>query len=161
LAILNIINVNDDKENGTLRKKSRPVEQINARILQLLDDMKDTLRAANGIGLAAPQVGVLRRVVVVDNGEKILELINPEIVKTEGEQTGFEACLSVPGKYGTVKRPMRVTVKALDRNGNEFTVTGEELTARAFCHEIDHLNGVLYTDLASEVLDQSEVEEDE
>jgi peptide deformylase len=123
--------------------------------------MKDTLIAAKGIGLAAPQVGVLRRVVLVDNGEKILELINPEIIKTEGEQTGFEACLSVPGKYGTVTRPMKVTIKALDRNGKEYTVTGEELVARAFCHEIDHLNGVLYTDKATEVLDKSEIEEDE
>lgn len=161
MAILNIISVEEDKEFGTLRKKSRPVEKIDGHILRLLDDMKDTLQAARGVGLAAPQVGVLRRVVVVDDGEKILELINPEIVKIEGEQTGFEACLSVPGKYGTVKRPMKVTVKALDRNGNEFTVTGEELMARAFCHETDHLNGVLYTDMASEVLDQDEIEDDE
>lgn len=161
MAILNIINVDEDKEYGTLRKKSRPVDKIDAHILRLLDDMKDTLRAANGVGLAAPQVGVLRRVVVVDDGEKILELINPEIIKTEGEQTGFEACLSVPGKYGTVTRPMKVTIKALDRNGKELTVTGEELIARAFCHETDHLDGVLYTDKATEVLDQSEVEEDE
>ncbi len=161
MAILNIINVDEDREFGTLRKKSRPVEKIDAHILRLLDDMKDTLIAAKGIGLAAPQVGVLRRVVLVDNGEKILELINPEIIKTEGEQTGFEACLSVPGKYGTVTRPMKVTIKALDRNGKEYTVTGEELVARAFCHEIDHLNGVLYTDKATEVLDKSEIEEDE
>lgn len=152
MALLNIITEGDD----VLRKKCRQIEKIDQRICTLIDDMKETLRSANGVGLAAPQVGVLRRVVIVDNGEQILELINPEIIETEGSQNGVEACLSVPGKYGIVERPMKVTVKATDRNGKEFTAYGEGLTARCFCHEIDHLNGVLYTDLASEVHNQDE-----
>lgn len=152
MAELNIIKEGDE----TLRKVCRPVEKIDSRIITLLDDMRETMLLANGVGLAAPQVGVLRRICLVDNGEKILELINPEILKTEGEQEGPEGCLSLPGKCGIVKRPMKVTVKATDRNGNEFIITGEELTARAFCHEIDHLNGILYTDLASEMLEPEE-----
>ncbi|HAN20808.1 MAG: peptide deformylase [Clostridiales bacterium GWF2_36_10] len=149
MAILNILKEGDD----ILRKICRPVEKIDKRILTLLDDMKETMILAKGIGLAAPQVGVLRRVVIVDNGEKILELINPEIIKTDETQEGPEACLSLPGKCGIVKRPLKVTVKATDRNGKEYTVFGEGLTARAFCHEIDHLNGILYTDLAIEMID--------
>lgn len=152
MAILNIVTIGDE----VLRKKSRPVENIDKRICTLLDDMKDTMALAKGVGLAAPQVGVLKRVVIVDNGERILELINPEIIETEETQEGYEACLSVPGQCGIVKRPMRVTVKALDRNGKEFTTHGEGLTARAFCHEIDHLNGVLYIDIASEMVDNEE-----
>ncbi|PKM62883.1 MAG: peptide deformylase [Firmicutes bacterium HGW-Firmicutes-21] len=155
MAILNIIKEGDE----ILRKKCRPVEKPDRRICTLLDDMRDTMRLAKGIGLAAPQVGVMRRIVLVDNSEQILELINPEIIKEEETQEGIEACLSVPGKYGIVKRPMKVTVKATDRNGNEFITHGEGLVARAFCHEIDHLNGVLYIDIASEIIDQDEVDD--
>ena len=140
MAILNILREGEE----TLRKKSRPVEVINPRVLRLLDDMKDTLKKAEGVGLAAPQVGVLRRIFVVDTGERTVEFINPVIVQEEG-------CLSCPGKYGIVSRPMRTKVKALDRNGNEFVFEGEELISRALCHEYDHLDGVLYVDKASEI----------
>ena len=148
MAILNIIHDGDE----TLRKKSRPVEVINARVVRLLDDMRDTLKKANGVGLAAPQVGVLRRIFIVDTGENgIKEFINPAILSEEGVQVGTEGCLSVPGKYGIVSRPMRTRVKALDRFGNEFTFEGTELISRALCHENDHLDGILYTDKASEM----------
>lgn len=155
MAKLNIVKVGDD----ILRKKSRPVTEITPRIIQLLDDMKDTLHAANGCGLAAVQVGVLRRIVLVETepGE-LIEMINPEIIATEGEQEDLEGCLSVPGKYGVTTRPMTVTVRAMDRNGKWFEVTGSELTARAFCHELDHLDGVLYIDHAK-MLTQDELEE--
>ena len=133
----------------TLRMICRPVEKITPRIITLLDDMLETMREADGVGLAGPQVGVLRRVVVVETepGNPI-ELINPVIVDQSGEQEGGEGCLSLPGRSGCVRRPMHVTVKALNREGKEFTVEGSELTARAFCHEIDHLDGILYTDKA-------------
>ena len=147
MAILNILREGEE----TLRKKSRPVEVINPRVLRLLDDMKDTLKKAEGVGLAAPQVGVLRRIFVVDTGERTVEFINPVIVQEEGVQVGTEGCLSCPGKYGIVSRPMRTKVKALDRNGNEFVFEGEELISRALCHEYDHLDGVLYVDKASEI----------
>ncbi len=156
MALLNILDDSDE----TLRRKSRPVENIDKRIHRLLDDMRETMEDACGIGLAAPQVGVLRRIAIVDDGERIIELINPEIVVTDGCQEGNEACLSVPGKYGTVKRPMKVVVKAQDREGNEITVEGEELIARAFCHEIDHLDGILYTDLATEMFANDPEEEE-
>ena len=130
-----------------LSKVCKPVTAFDQKLHTLLDDMADTLRQANGAGLAAPQVGILRRVVVVsDDGEEILELINPEIVATEGEQTGPEGCLSVPGKCGMVTRPYRVRVRAQDRNGNWFEAEGEELMARAFCHELEHLDGHLYVE---------------
>lgn len=148
------------QEDETLRKVSRRVEKFDKRLHTLIDDLRETLLDANGAGLAAPQVGVLRRVVVV-MGEKegeIIELVNPEIIKYEGEQDGIEGCLSVPGQYGLVVRPMKVTVGAQDRNGEFFTVTGEELTARAFCHELDHLDGKLYTDLAHEMLTAEQIE---
>ncbi len=136
------------EEDPILRKTCRPVEQITPRILQLLDDMADTMRRANGVGLAAPQVGVLRRVVVIEVEEgELIELINPVIVSQKGEQFGTEGCLSVPGKWGKVRRPNKVTVRALNREGKEVTYRGEELLARAFCHELDHLDGKLYTDL--------------
>ena len=138
MAILNIVKEGD----ATLRKVCRPVTEITPRILQLLDDMRDTLIEANGAGLAAPQVGILRRICLVDTGDEILELINPEIIEVSGLQTGAEGCLSVPGDYGIVTRPEEVTVKAQDRFGNEFTVSGYGLTARCFCHECDHLDGV-------------------
>ena len=145
MALLNILTEGEE----TLRKTCRPVEKVTERIRTLLDDMYETMLHAEGVGLAGPQVGVLRRVVVVETepGNPI-ELINPVIVEMSGEQEGTEGCLSLPGKSGCVRRPMNVTVKALDRNGQEFTVSGTALTARAFCHEIDHLDGILYTDKA-------------
>ena len=129
-----------------LRKKSRPVDKIDDRILILLDDMAETMYKAEGVGLAAPQVGILRRVVVIDIGEGIIELINPEIVEQEGEQAAMEGCLSIPGLTGKVNRPSRVVVTALDRHRQKITLEGNELLARALCHEIDHLDGVLYID---------------
>ncbi len=156
MAIRNILTEKDE----TLRKKSRLVTNFDKRLHLLLDDMKDTLHEANGVGLAAPQVGVLRRVCIVETGDDdLLELINPEIIKIEGEQEGPEGCLSIPGVTGIVKRPMTVTVRALDRNGNSFEVTGEGLKARAFCHEIDHLDGELYTRLASRFITPDEEED--
>jgi peptide deformylase len=131
-----------------LRKKSRKVEVIDDRILTLLDDMKDTMKKAEGVGLAAPQVGVLRRVVVIDIGEGLIELINPVIVFESGEQMEEEGCLSLPGIRGKVKRPEKVIVRAMNRKGETFEMTGIGLLAIAFCHEIDHLNGILFTDKA-------------
>lgn len=137
---------------GALRLKSRPVSEITPRILTLLDDMTETMHHAEGVGLAAPQVGVLRRVAVVECEEgKLYELINPVITKREGEQNELEGCLSVPGKQGYTKRPMKVTVEAMNRNGEMCTYEGEGLLARAFCHEIDHLDGILYIDHAEMV----------
>ena len=143
----------------TLYTVSRPVTEFNARLHILLDDMQETLAKANGAGLAAPQVGVLRRAVLVDNGEEVLELINPEILEQSGEQYGLEGCLSVPGKYGYVRRPNFVKVRAQDRYGNWFEAEGEELTARAFCHEIEHLDGHLYTEKVDRFLTDEELEE--
>ena len=134
------------KKDEVLRKKARPVEKIDDRILTLLDDMAETMYNAEGVGLAAPQVGILRRVVVIDIGEGIIELINPEIIEQEGEQIGAEGCLSVPGLSGIVKRPARVVVTALNRHGERIKIQGEDLLARALCHEIDHLDGILYLD---------------
>ncbi|HYF83172.1 MAG TPA: peptide deformylase [Clostridia bacterium] len=131
-----------------LRKVSRKVEVIDDRILTLLDDMKDTMYKAEGVGLAAPQVGVLRRVVVIDIREGLIELINPVIVYESGEQIEEEGCLSIPGIRGEVKRPAKVIVRAMNRKGETFEMTGTELLAIAFCHEIDHLNGMLFTDKA-------------
>lgn len=141
MAIRKIVKVGDD----ILNKICRSVLQFDEKLWTLLDDMKATLYDADGAGLAAPQVGMLKRVCIVDVGDGLIELVNPVIVSEEGEQVGEEGCLSVPDKYGIVKRPMKVTVRAQDRNGNTFTVSGEGLKARAFCHEIDHLNGILYT----------------
>lgn len=132
----------------TLRKKSRKVEVFDKRLHTLLDDMYETLKLKNGVGLAAPQIGVLRQVIVIDTGEGLIELINPEIIRAVGVQTGTEGCLSIPGKWGTVTRPKKVTVKAQDRYGAFFELTGVDLLARAFCHEIDHLNGILFIDTA-------------
>lgn len=156
MAIRNIVKFGDD----VLKKECRKVEKFDERLHQLLDDMLETLDDANGAGLAAPQVGVLRQVCVVDVGEGPVELVNPEIIFTEGEQTGAEGCLSNPGEWGIVTRPMKVTVRAQDRNGNWFEKTGEELCARAFCHEIDHLHGVLFTEKASRMLTPEELEAD-
>ncbi len=150
MAKLNIIKIGDD----TLRKICRPVETVTPRICQLLDDMIDTMRDAEGVGLAAPQVGILRRVVVIEVEEgKVLELINPRIIATAGEQEEIEGCLSVPGRSGKTRRPMHVTVRAMNRKGEEFDVSGSGLLARAFCHELDHLDGKLYIDNALEMYD--------
>ena len=130
-----------------LRKKSKPVENFDRKLWELLDDMAETMHKANGVGLAAPQVGLLRRIVVIDIGEGVIELINPEILECSGEQTGEEGCLSVPDKWLPVSRPNRVKVRALNRFGKSFTMEGEGLLARAFCHEIDHLDGRLFIDV--------------
>jgi peptide deformylase len=153
MAKLQIRKVGDE----ALRKVCRPVDTITPRVLTLLDDMVETMRAANGVGLAAPQVGILRRIVVieVEPGE-VIELINPKIIAFSGEQDGQEGCLSVPGRWGMVKRPMHVTVRALNRKGEEFEITGHELLARCFCHELDHLDGGLYIDKAYAMDDEDE-----
>lgn len=140
-------------EDEILRKKCKPVKAFDEKLHLLLDDMAETMYESNGVGLAAPQVGMLKRVVVIDIGEGLYELINPEIIETSGEQTGSEGCLSVPGKAGDVTRPNYVKVRAFDRNGDEYEIEGEELMARALCHELDHLDGKLYTDLCDELYD--------
>ena len=132
--------------DDVLTKVCRPVKEITPRIATLIEDMVDTMYEYDGVGLAAPQVGILKRMVVIDVGEGMIELINPVIVETSGSQTGYEACLSVPGVKGIVTRPNYVKVEALNRKGEKFTVDGTELLARAFCHEIDHLDGILYVD---------------
>lgn len=163
MALRNVLT----EEDPLLRKKSREVKEINEKILTLLDDMWETMIEYDGVGIAAPQVGVLRRIAVIDfrqpsesadEGDALdddkhvkLELINPEIIESEGETIGLEGCLSVPGYTGEVRRPKRVKVKALDRDGNEIEVEGEDFMAKALCHEIDHLNGILYTDIADDV----------
>ncbi len=154
MAIRNILTEGDE----TLRKVSRPVTEFNERLHVLLDDMRETLEEAEGVGLAAPQVGVLRRVVLVDNGQQVLELINPEILETSGEQTGPEGCLSVPGKYGMVTRPNFVRVRAQDRRGVWHEYEGTELTARCFCHEIEHLDGHLYTEHITRFMTEEELD---
>ena len=164
MALRNVLT----EENSALYKKSRAVVQFDERLHVLLDDMAETLMHANGVGLAAPQVGVLRRAVLVmetnvPEGEDpyIIELINPEIISAEGEQCGSEGCLSVPDQYGLVRRPRKVTVRAQDRFGKPFEVTGEGLTARCFCHELDHLEGILFTALAERMLTEEEIESGE
>ncbi|MBR0510297.1 MAG: peptide deformylase [Clostridia bacterium] len=134
------------EEDPILRKKSRPVEKFDERLFVLLDDMKDTLQKANGLGLAAVQIGVLRRVVIVNIDERMVELINPEILESKGEQTEDEACLSLPHKAGKTLRPMAVKVRAQNREGNWVLYEGSDLLARCFCHELDHLDGILYSD---------------
>lgn len=156
MALRNIVTVGD----RVLSKKCRPVTNFDDRLSVLIDDMIDTLEEANGVGLAAPQVGILRRVVIVDAGEEgILELVNPEIIEQSGEQTGLEGCLSVPGEYGIVTRPNVVKVRAQDRFGEWYEVEGEELIARCFCHELAHLDGQLYTEVAERMLTPQELEE--
>ena len=149
-----------DKDSA-LHKVCKPVEKFDWRLHKLLNDMRETLEDANGVGLAAPQVGILRRVVIVDTGEEILELINPEMLETDGEQVGPEGCLSVPGKYGLVKRPYWAKVRAQDRNGDWYEAEGEELIARCFCHELDHLDGIVYTEVMERYLTEEELEYDE
>lgn len=134
-------------EDPALHKVCRPVTDFDARLADLLDDMKETLAKANGVGLAAPQVGILRRVaIVLDAEDQPIELVNPEIIESSGEQTGLEGCLSLPGLYGTVTRPDYVKVRAQDRNGQFFEVDGKEITARCFCHELDHLDGHVFSE---------------
>ena len=150
MAKLKILKIGDD----TLRKVCRPVDIVTPRIRTLLDDMIETMRAADGVGLAAPQVGVLRRVVVIETpDEGLIELINPKIIAFSGEQETEEGCLSVPGRWGVTRRPMHVTVRALDRNGKSFDINGTGLLAKALCHEIDHLDGKLYVDKAIKMCD--------
>lgn len=149
MAKLKILKIGDD----TLRKVCRPVDAITPRIRTLLDDMIETMRAAGGVGLAAPQVGVLRRIVVIETDEDgLIELINPKIIAYSGEQESEEGCLSIPGRWGLTRRPMHVTVRAMNRQGETFDITGSGLLAKAFCHEIDHLDGKLYIDCALEML---------
>ena len=149
-----------DKEPA-LHKVCKPVTSFDWRLHKLLKDMEETLIDSNGVGLAAPQVGILRRVVLVDVGEEIIELINPELIETDGEQVGPEGCLSVPGKYGLVKRPYYAKVRAQDRDGNWFEAEGEELIARCFCHELDHLDGIIYTQVMDRFLTEEELEADD
>ena len=148
------------EKDPALHKVCRPVTEFNDRLHRLLDDMTETLRQANGVGLAAPQVGILRRAVVVETGEEnMLELGNPRILEQSGEQDGAEGCLSVPGKWGMVKRPNYVKLQAQDRFGNWFEVEAEALIARCFCHELDHLDGHLYTEKVSRFLTEEEMEQ--
>lgn len=143
----------------TLTKVARPVTSFDRRLHELLDDLAETMENANGAGLAAPQVGVLRRVAVVADGDEIIELVNPEIISRSGEQSGVEGCLSVPGLYGIVTRPNVVRVRAQDRKGRWFEVEGEELVARGLCHELEHLDGHLYTERVERYLSDEEIEE--
>ena len=144
-----------------LHKVCKPVVNFDSKLFKLLDDMRDTLIESGGVGLAAPQVGILRRVVLVDTGEEILELINPSLLETDGEQVGPEGCLSVPGRYGLVKRPYYAKVRAQDRFGDWFEAEGEELIGRCFCHELDHLDGILYTQVMERFLTEEELAADE
>ena len=141
-----------------LEKKCREVKEMTPRLKELVDDMLETMYQAEGVGLAAPQVGVLRRIVVIDVGEGPIVMVNPQIVEQSGEQCGQEGCLSVPGEYGLVHRPMHVKVRAQDRNGEFFEVEGTGLTARCFCHEIDHLDGVVFTSKCERMLTEEELE---
>ena len=151
MAVMKILRLGDE----TLRKKSHPVTKIDRRTIGLLKDMAETMYAADGCGLAAPQVGILRRMVVIDVGDGLIELINPEIIESEGEEIGVEGCLSVPGRRGTVKRPTKVVVRALDKKGREIELTAEVFLARAVCHELDHLDGTVYVDkMIEDVTDQ-------
>ena len=153
MAKRKIVQYGDD----TLRRVCRPVEKITPNILTLLDDMAETMRAADGVGLAAPQVGILRRIAVIETEPgQLIELINPKIIAMAGEQEGSEGCLSLPGQFGVVKRPMHVTVRATDRHGREFEMNGSELLARAFCHEIEHLDGKLFIDSAEYMLEEDD-----
>ncbi len=152
MALRNILKEGDE----ALRKKCRPVDKIDDRVRMILDDMAETLYDSGGVGLAAPQVGILRRIVVIDIGDGLLELINPEIIETEGLQEDAEGCLSIPGKSGDVPRPNYVKLKALNRDGEEVVYEGTELLARAFCHETDHLDGILYIDKATKMYEDGE-----
>ena len=155
MALRNIVKEGD----AVLNKKCRPVTKFDGKLAMLLEDMAETMHDANGVGLAAPQVGILRRIAVIDIGEGVIELVNPQIIAFSGKQEGNEGCLSFPGQWGIVKRPNYVKVKAQDRNGEEFTIEGRELLARAFCHELDHLDGVVFKSVAERMLTPEEIEE--
>ncbi|MCQ2514672.1 MAG: peptide deformylase [Ruminococcus sp.] len=155
MAIRQIVKEGDD----ILTKKCRPVVKFDERLADLLDDMAETLHLANGVGLAAPQVGILRRLVIIDIGEGVIELINPKIIAYSGDQESVEGCLSCPGEWGITHRPEYVKVKAQNRFGEEFTIDGKELLAKAFCHEIDHLDGILYKQKVVRMLTPQEIEE--
>lgn len=156
MAKLKIVKIGDE----TLRKVCRPVDKITPRVLRLLDDMVETMRDADGVGLAAPQVGVLRRIVVIEVEDgNVIELINPEIIAFSGENEGLEGCLSLPGQWGIVTRPLDVTVRALNRFGEVVEYQGSDMLARCFCHELDHLDGKLYCDVANHMLTREEIEE--
>lgn len=155
MAIRQILKLGLDGEEA-LSKKCRPVAEMNDRMITILDDMIDTLYESGGVGLAAPQVGILRRMAVIDIGDGLIELINPEIISEEGEQTGNEGCLSYPDHWGIVTRPYKVTVRAADRNGNVREIVGEELLARALCHEIEHLDGHMFIEKVTEWIDPDE-----
>lgn len=154
MAIRNIIEEGDE----ILNKKCRPVEKFDEKLAQLLDDMAETMAQAAGVGLAAPQVGILRRAVVIDVGEGLIELVNPRIIAQGGEQQDVEGCLSCPGEYGITVRPEKVMVEAQDRTGKVFQVEGEDLLARALCHELDHLDGILFKTHVIRMLSEDELE---
>lgn len=151
MALRKVITV--EEEESLLRRKSKEVTVFDSRLKELASDMEETMKKEDGAGLAAPQIGILKRVIICYIDGKIVKLVNPEIIKSEGELTDVEGCLSVPGKRGNVKRPSLVTVKAQDLEGKKITLTGREYGARVLCHEIDHLNGVLYTDKAENIYD--------
>ncbi len=157
MALRKIVLQNDD----ILRKKCKPVEAFDQKLSILLDDMAETMYKANGVGLAAPQVGIIRRAVVVDVGEGLIELVNPVIIKSKGTQRDVEGCLSCPEQWGYVVRPKEVIIKANDRNGKDIQMKLKDFTARAVCHELDHLEGQLFTDIADEMVDPEEMEKDE
>lgn len=154
MALRNIIKEGDE----LLRKISKEVDIVNNKIQVLIKDMAETMYKANGVGLAAPQIGVLKRIIVIDIGDGLIEMINPVIVKSEGEQVEIEGCLSIPGIYGEVKRPLKVTVEGLNAKGEKVIIDAEGFLAVAFCHEIDHLNGVLFKDKVIRYIDKSELE---
>ena len=153
MALRKIVEQGDE----CLTKVCRPVEKFDERLGELLDDMAETMYQANGVGLAAPQVGILRRVVVIDVGDGIIELVNPRILRTAGSETTSEGCLSFPGEYGLVERPTEVEIEAEDRHGKTFRMTGHDLLARAFCHETDHLDGKVFKTIAIEMLDEEDL----
>lgn len=155
MALRNIVN----EREATIRKVSRPVEQFDRRLWTLLDDMADTMYDADGVGIAGVQVGILRRVFVVDIGDGLMEFINPEITHREGEQDGLEGCLSSPGEFGLVVRPYKITVRAQDRRGEWFTTEAEDFLARAICHEYDHLDGHIFKDITHHMLTEKELRE--
>lgn len=155
MAILNIVKDGDD----ILRKKSKAVEKIDQKILTLINDMWDTLKKSGGVGLAAPQIGILKQICVIDTGDEKLCMINPEIVKKEGNQEELEGCLSCPDKWGITKRPQKVTIRTTTLDGKRVLFTGEDLMAKAICHEYDHLYGILFYDNAIRMLTKEEIEE--
>ncbi len=159
MALRNVLVVEND--NDSLRKRSREVEKIDEKILTLIEDMKETLYDKNGVGLAAPQIGILKRIIVIDIGEGPIVLINPVIAYQKGEVVDVEGCLSVPGVWGTVNRPQEVIVRGMNPDGEMVEMKGEGLLAKAFCHEIDHLNGIIYTDKVIDFIDPSQIQQEE